>query len=173
MNGSVTNSVKPGTPFSSLARCMAARVRRWPSQCRGWSTCPYIIVEEERSPSSCAVETTSIQVAAGSLPLVSTHRTSSSRISAAVPGIESSPASLAAVSQSRTDMPVRVAPLTTSIGENACTWMPGTRSFTARAMSKYAVPGRSGWMPPCMHTSTAPTSQACAARSATWSRERV
>ena len=58
-------------------------------------------------------------------------------------------------------MPVRVAPLTTSIGEKACTCMPGTRSFTARAMSKYAVPGRSGWMPPCMHTSTAPTSHAC------------
>ena len=45
-------------------------------------------------PSSCAVVTTSIQVAAGSLPLVSTQRTSSSRISAAVPGIVSSPASL-------------------------------------------------------------------------------
>ncbi len=133
----------------------------------------YIIVEDERSPTSCAVLMTSSQVAVGSLPLVRTQRTSSSRISAAVPGIESSPASLAAVSQSRIDMPVRVAPLTTSIGENAWTCIPGTRSFTARAMSKYAVPGRSGWMPPCMQTSTAPTSHACAARSATWSRESV
>ena len=50
---------------------------------------------------------TSIQVAAGSLPLVSSQRTSSSRISAAVPGIVSSPASFAAVSQSRIDSPVR------------------------------------------------------------------
>jgi hypothetical protein len=58
-------------------------------------------------PSSCAVVTTSIQVAAGSLPLVSTQRTSSSRISAAVPGIESRPASLAWISQSRIDSPVR------------------------------------------------------------------
>ncbi len=85
----------------------------------------------------------------------------------------SRPDSLAAVSHSRTDMPVRVAPFTTSIGEKACTCIPGTRSFTAFAMSKYAVPGRSGWMPPCMHTSTAPTSQACWARSATCARERV
>ncbi len=108
---------------------------------------------------------TSSQVTVGSLPLVRTQRTSSSRISAAVPRIESSPASLAAVSQSRIDMPVRVAPLTTSMGEKAWTCMPGTRSFTARAMSKYAVPGRSGWIPPCMQTSTAPTSHACAARS--------
>ena len=65
-----------------------------PSQWRGWSTCPYIIVEELRMPSSCAVVTTSTQVAAGSLPLVRIQRTSSSRISAAVPGIESRPASL-------------------------------------------------------------------------------
>lgn len=124
-------------------------------------------------PSSWAVVTTSTQVAVGSLPLVRTQRTSSSRISAAVPGMESRPASLAAVSQSRMDMPVRVAPLTTSIGEKACRCMPGTRALTALAMSKYAVPGRSGWMPPCMHTSVAPTSHACSTRSATWSSERV
>lgn len=136
MKGSVTNSVKPSTPFARASCCMRASVRKWPSQCRGWSTWPYIMVEEERMPSSCAVETTSIQSAVGSLPLVRTQRTSSSRISAAVPGMESRPASLAAVSQSRTDIPVRVAPLTTSIGEKACTCMPGTRSFTARAMSK-------------------------------------
>ncbi|GAA3007479.1 hypothetical protein GCM10020229_19040 [Kitasatospora albolonga] len=117
--------------------------------------------------------TTSTQVAAGSFPLVSTHRTSSSRISAAVPGMESSPASLAAASHSRIESPVLVAPLTTSIGEKACTWMPGTRAFTARAMSKYAVPGRSGWIPPCMQTSVAPTSHACWARSATCSSDRV
>ncbi len=124
-------------------------------------------------PSSWAVLMTSTQVAVGSLPLVRIQRTSSSRISAAVPGMVSSPAALASVSHSRMESPVRDAPLTTSMGEKACTCMPGTRSFTARAMSKYAVPGRSGWMPPCMHTSTAPTSQACWARSATWERESV
>ena len=80
--------------------------------------------------------TTSIQALVGSLPLVRIQRTSSSRISAAVPGIVSRPASLAFASQSWIDSPVREAPLTTSIGQNACTCMPGTRAFTAAARSK-------------------------------------
>ena len=42
-------------------------------------------------PRPCAVRTISSHVSAGSLPFVSTHRTSSSRISAAVPGIVPSP----------------------------------------------------------------------------------
>ena len=87
-------------------------------------------------PSSCAVVITSIQAAAGSLPLVSTQRTSSSRISAAVPGSESTPASRAAVSHSRTGRPVRAAPFITSIGENACTCISGQRRFTSAARSK-------------------------------------
>ena len=70
------------------------------------------------------------------------------------------------------DRPVRLAPLTISMGEKACTCMSGTRRFTAAARSKYAVPGSSGSMPPCMHTSVAPRSHASAARSATSSRER-
>ena len=85
----------------------------------------------------------------------------------------SSPASLAAISHSRIDNPVREAPLTTSIGLNACTCMSGTRCLTARAMSKYAVPGRSGWMPPCMHTSVAPSSHASSARRPTSSIDSV
>ena len=66
---------------------------------------------------------------------------------------------------------MRLAPLTTSIGLKACTCMPGTRAFTAAARSKYAVPGSSGSMPPCMHTSVAPSAQASSARSATWSSD--
>ena len=58
------------------------------------------MVELDRMPSSCAVLTTSTQAAAGSLPLVSTHRTSSSRISAAVPGMVSRPASRSSVRKS-------------------------------------------------------------------------
>ena len=65
---------------------------------------------------------TSIHTEAGSLPLVSTQRTSSSRISAAVPGSELTPASLARTSHSLIGKPVREAPFTTSMGENACTW---------------------------------------------------
>ena len=79
---------------------------------------------------------TSIQSLAGSLPLVRIQRTSSSRISAAVPGTESSPASLAWISHSRIDSPVRDAPLSTSIGENACTCMSGLRRLTSAAISK-------------------------------------
>ena len=122
-------------------------------------------------PTRCAVVTTSIQVRVGSLPLVSTQRTSSSRISAAVPGSEPRPASRALIRKSSIDRPVRAVPLTTSIGEKACTCMSGTRCLTAETRSKYAVAGSSGSMPPCMQTSVAPRSQASSARSATSSRE--
>ena len=118
------------------------------------------------------METTSTQVAAGSLPLVSTQRTSSSRISAAVPGIVSRPASRREDSQSRTETPALEAPVTTSIGEKACTCMPGTRSLTARTRSAYAVTGSFGSMPPCMQTSVAPTFHASSARSATCETDR-
>ena len=83
-------------------------------------------------PTRCAVETISIQVRVGSLPLVSTQRTSSSRISAAVPGSEPRPASRALIRKSSIDRPVRAVPLTISIGENAWTCISGTRCFTAR-----------------------------------------
>ncbi len=167
-NGSSTNSVKP--PVCSW---IPRITRRWATQCAGVSTCPYIIVAEVGMPSLCAVVMTSIQAEAGSLPFVSTQRTSSSRISAAVPGSESTPASRAAVSHSRTGRPVRDAPFITSIGENACTWMSGQRRLTSAARSKYAVPGRSGWMPPCMHTSVAPACQASSARSPTCASDSV
>ena len=69
------------------------------------------------------------------------------------------------------DRPVRATPLTTSIGENACTCISGTRCLTALTRSKYAVAGSSGSMPPCMQTSVAPSSHASSARSATSSRD--
>ena len=86
-------------------------------------------------PSRCAVDTTSTHCAAGSLPLVSTQRTSSSRISAAVPGIEPSPASRSSVSHSSIDTPAFAAADTISIGEKAWTCMPGTAARTARTRS--------------------------------------
>ena len=70
---------------------MSRSTLRCPTQCLGVSTWPYIIVELDRRPTSCAVVTTSIHIDVGSLPLVSTQRTSSSRISAAVPGMVSEP----------------------------------------------------------------------------------
>jgi hypothetical protein len=110
--------------------------RRWPTQCAGVSTCPYIIVAVVGMPSSCAVVMISIQAEAGSLPLVSTQphvvvedlgRGAGVRVDAGLPG---------PLSHSRTASPVRAAPLTTSIGENACTCMSGQRPFTCAAMSK-------------------------------------
>ena len=76
----------------------------------------------------------------------------------------SSPASLTEIRNSSIDSPVRTEPLTISIGEYAWTCMSGTRSLTARTRSAYAVPGRSGWIPPCMQTSVAPITQASSAR---------
>ena len=114
----------------------SSRTRRWPTQWRGLSTWPYIIVEVVGSPTWCAVVTISIQLLAGSLPLVSTQRTSSSRISAAVPGSEPRPASRALIRKSSTESPVRMVPLTISIGLNACTCMSGTRCLTAVTRSK-------------------------------------
>ena len=110
-----------------VSSCSAASVRRCATQWAGVSTWPYIIVDVVGRPIRCAVPMISSQVAAGSLPLVSTQRTSSSRISAAVPGTLSSPASLAASRNSSNDSPVRAAPLTISMGEKACRWMPGWR----------------------------------------------
>ena len=95
-----------------------------------------MIVEELRIPRSWAVRTISSQVSAGSFPLVRSHRTSSSRISAAVPGIVPSPCSRHALRNSRKDTPILVAPFSTSIGLNACTWIPGTRRFTASRRSR-------------------------------------
>ncbi len=87
-------------------------------------------------PTRWAVLMISTQVRVGSLPLVSTQRTSSSRISAAVPGIEPRPDSRALIRKSSKDRPVRVAPLTISIGEKAWTCISGTRCLTAAARSK-------------------------------------
>ena len=101
--------------------------RRWPTQWRGLSTWPYIIVLVVGMPTWCAVVTTSTQVRVGSLPLVRIQRTSSSRISAAVPGSEPRPASRALIRKSSIDRPVRAVPLTTSIGLNAWTCISGTR----------------------------------------------
>jgi hypothetical protein len=158
----------------------AARVVLQPaSSCRcatqwaGWSTWPYIIVLVVGMPSRCAVVTTSTHEAVGSLPFVSTQRTSSSRISRrARQAVD--PRLAPATRNSAIDSRERAAPLTTSIGLYACRCRPGRGGFTARARSRYAVPGSCGSMPPCMQTSVAPTSHASRARSADLvERERV
>ena len=98
-------------------------------------------------PSPCAVVTTSSHVSAGSLPRVRTHRTSSSRISAAVPGIEPSPRARHSCRNSRNEIPSRVEPFRTSIGLNAWTWMSGTRAFTASRTPEVEVAGQARVQP--------------------------
>src|SRR3972149_6415102 len=53
-------------------------------------------------------------------------------------------------------MLVRRAPYMISMGEKACTWTRGNRSFTAVRMSRYVKGCMSGLMPPRMQTSVAP-----------------
>ena len=61
----------------------------------------------------------------------------------------------------------------TNVCYTGCRFCAFAQRRTSAAMSKYAVPGRSGWMPPCMHTSVAPAAQASSARSPIWSSDSV
>mmetsp|Transcript_15913 Transcript_15913/g.54291 ORF Transcript_15913/g.54291 Transcript_15913/m.54291 type:complete len:215 (-) Transcript_15913:194-838(-) len=128
MNGSGTNSVNP--PVSSW-------IRRSNSRCaaisKGVSTWPYINVEVVLNPRPCAVETTSTHSFAERRPLASMSRTPSSRISADVPGKESTPASRSIRSTSRIEARLWRAPCTTSSGENAWRCTSGTAALTAAA----------------------------------------
>ena len=86
--GSGTNSVKP--PVSSWS----ARVRtRWRAQERGCSTEPNMMVTFELRPTEWAARWASSHSSVLILSGQMTARTSSSRISAAVPGRVRSPAS--------------------------------------------------------------------------------
>ena len=102
---------------------------------RGRSIEPNMIVTFERRPTECATRCTSSHSSVFTLSGHRIARTSSSRISAAVPGIVSSPASRALIRKSSKESPVRLEPLTISIGENACTCIDGTRALTARTRS--------------------------------------
>ena len=88
---------------------------------RGLSTWPYITVEVVRTPSACAVVMISTQVATSTFLWLKISRTLSSRISAAVPGIDPSPASRSIAIYSGYSIRTRRAPNMISIGENA--WM--------------------------------------------------
>ena len=158
-----------------VSSCSAASVRRCATQCAGVSTWPYIIVEVVGRPTRCAVRMISSQVAVGSLPLVSTQRTSSSRISAAVPGTESSPASFAAVRKSRERQPGAGGAVDDL--HRARTRAGGCRAAASSPRGpgrSTPCPGRSGWMPPCMQISVAPAAHASSTRSPTCChRQRV
>ncbi len=94
-----------------------------------------MMVMLERSPTSWAVRCASSHSSVFTLSGQSTARTSSSRISAAVPGSEPSPASLRRVRYAASGSPSRLAPSVTSRAVKPCTWIPGTASLTARTTS--------------------------------------
>jgi hypothetical protein len=78
-----------------------------------------MMVDDERSPTPWAVRTMSSHVSAGSFPFVSTHRTSSSRISAAVPGMEPKPRARHSRRNSANETPSLLDPLKISMGLKA------------------------------------------------------
>ncbi len=86
--GSGTSSVNP--PVSAWR---SRRLSRCCAQTSGSSMCPNMTVVVDRSPLRCAIRMRSSQSVADSFSGVSFGRTRASRISAAVPGIESTPAS--------------------------------------------------------------------------------
>ena len=125
-NGSGTNSVKP--PVSDWS----ARVRnRWAATCSGRSTEPNMIVTFERRPTSCAARCASSHCCVSILSGQRIARTSSWRISAAVPGNVRSPASLSVRRYSCRSTPSRRAPSVTSSAVKPWMWICGATSVIA------------------------------------------
>ena len=83
----------------------------------GSSTCPNITVEVERSPTACEASMISTHRAAGSLLGEIRSRTPSWRTSAAVPGVESRPASRNRSNTTRGESPETVHMWSTSMAE--------------------------------------------------------
>jgi hypothetical protein len=90
-------------------------------------------VDVERSPAACDASMISTQRPAGSLFGEMRWRTPSWRTSAAVPGVESSPASRRRLNTARGARPDTSHMWSTSIGEYACMWMSGAVSFASRS----------------------------------------
>ena len=95
-----------------------------------------MIVAVLRRPSACAASITASHWPVTILSGQITARTSSSRISAAVPGSEPSPASCSAARNSGTVRPSVAAPCQISSGEKAWTWIAGSASLMARQIER-------------------------------------
>ena len=94
-----------------------------------------MIVMFERSPTPWATRWHSSHSSVSILSGHNTARTSSSRISAAVPGRLRSPASISRRRYASSGSPSRLAPSVTSSAVKAWMWMSGTASRTAEATS--------------------------------------
>ena len=112
MNDSGTNSVKP--PVRSWS---SRTTRMCSASSQGSSMCPNITVTVERMPSACEASMISTQRATGSLLGEMRSRTPSCSTSAAVPGVEPSPASRSRSNTSRGARPLTSHMCATSIGE--------------------------------------------------------
>ncbi len=124
--GSGTNSVNP-----PVSRCRARVRTMWRAQLIGCSTEPNMIVMLERRPTEwavrCASSHSSVEILSGQMRA----RTSSSRISAAVPGRVLSPASRSRVRYSASGTPERRAPSVTSSAVKPWMWMVAEPARTA------------------------------------------
>ena len=125
-NGSGTNSVKP-----PVSRCSARVTTMCRAQLCGCSTDPNMIVMLDRNPTvwavRCASSHSSVEILSGQRMA----RTSSSRISAAVPGSVLSPASFSLVRYSANGTSDRLAPSVTSSAVKPWMWMLVEASRTA------------------------------------------
>ena len=129
--GSGTNS-ETMPVRSASARIVEKWRATWPAS----STWPNIIVAVVGRPAACAVSTTSSHSAVVRRPFASVARTPSSKISADVPGSESTPARRASARKSATGRRLRRAPWSTSSGDSACRCTPrGTARRTASTMA--------------------------------------
>ena len=124
--GSGTNSVKP-----PVSRCRARVRTMWRAQLTGCSTEPNMMVMLERRPTLCAVRCASSHSSVLILSGQMRARTSSSRISAAVPGSVLRPASFRRVRYSASGTSERRAPSVTSSAVKPWMWMSAEPARTA------------------------------------------
>ena len=112
MNESGTNSVKPPVRSWSSRTTRMCSASSW-----GSSMWPNMTVTVERMPSACEASMISTHRATGSLLGEIRSRTPSCRTSAAVPGVDPSPASRSRENTARGAMPLTSHMWATSIGE--------------------------------------------------------
>ena len=127
--GRGTNSVNP--PVRS---CSARTRMMCLAQCWSFSTWPYMIVAVVLKPMLWAASMTCSHCSVLILSAQIISLTSSSKISAAVPGSVFRPTSLSCCKYSPTSRPKVAAPCQTSSGENAWTCMLGSAALTVRTM---------------------------------------
>jgi hypothetical protein len=143
------NAVNPPvSPWSARTRS------RWLTIAPGVSTLPNIIVAEVRSPWRCASRITAAHCSHPIFLGLILRRTSSSRISAPPPGIESRPASLRRAITSPIVSPDWWAKWQISGGEKP--WSRIGWRLTARTRRTASSIPQSGCKPPCNSTRTPP-----------------